>query len=603
MKRPPARIERIAWYLLAALALAAGVFVRAWQLDRQILLDDEWHAVNKLLRATDAHDIATHFGLADYSIPLTLFYRFLYQHGGLTDWGMRAPMLLAGIGLLLAAPAFTRTLLPLATRVLWVALMAISPLLTYHTRTARPYAITTFLCFVAIFAFRRWWLAAGNAQIESDSLDLDRQSRVARRRRSPTTSPRALSWRSISSRFYFRFERSRPRGERRWGWALLYLAATFLAGWLHLIALSFALAPFLYYGFVTLGDLAGAATRVAGWRRLRDLVVLGVATTLPLAAALLPPLINDAASLAAKTGTDTATLASFYRTLLICFGIASPWLLALAGVLAALGVRSLWRRERDLTRYLAFVVLVAVGAIAASKADWLQHQLNFARYMQPAVPFLLLALAEGTAFVLGVLPSLLRVPAAAAGLAALYLAGPMPGYLYSPNQFMGDAYFQFDYDPAYNPYLTSLPHGPIPEFYRELGRRPPRSLTLIEMPWSLETNHDPQPLYQAVHRQNIKIALTTPQCGVSDYGNWPESAAGMRLRRFVPLSALLRGETAGGDYLVVHFHPWPDPQAPPSFWPDLKLCLPQVEQHFGAPVYRDDEIEVFALSPAARASP
>src|SRR5262249_9671900 len=161
-------------------------------------------------------------GLADYSIPLTLFYRFLYLHCGLTDWGMRAPMLLAGIGLLLAAPWLTRGMLPLSTRCLWAALIAISPLLTYHTRTARPYAVTTFLCFVALFAFRRWW--SGD--------------------------------------------------ERRWSWALLYVAATFLAGWLHLIALSFALAPFLYYGVFALRDAVAAATRGDGLHRLRDLVVL-----------------------------------------------------------------------------------------------------------------------------------------------------------------------------------------------------------------------------------------------------------------------------------------------------------------------------------------
>jgi len=148
-----------------------------------------------------------------------------------------------------------------------------------------------------------------------------------------------------------------------------------------------------------------------------------------------------------------------------------------------------------------------------------------------------------------------------------------------------------------------LPRGPIPDFYRQLGRQPPRSLTLIETPWSLETNHDPQPLYQSVHRQYIKVALTTPECGISDYGNYPESAAGMQLHQFVHLSALLRGETAGADYLVVHLRPWPDPQMAPSAWPDVSVCLPQIEQHFGAPVYRDDDIEAFALSAAAHAQP
>jgi len=539
------RRDRLLWLVLLALALGVGTFLRTWQLDIQILLDDEWHAINKLLRATDAHDIATHFGLADYSIPLTLYYRLLYLHGGLTDWGMRLPMLLAGVGLLLAAPWLTRTTLSLPVRSVWVALMALSPLMIYHTRTARPYAITTFLCFIAIFAFRAWWQG----------------------------------------------------GERRWRWAALYAVATFLAGWLHLIALSFALSPFLYCGMFALRDCLRAQDRPAGLRRLRDLLVLGVCVALPLAAALLPPLLADAASLAAKTGTDSATPQSIYRTLLICFGISSPWLLAAFIALCAIGVRSLWRRERDLVAYLSFVVLIGVAAIVVSKAAWLQHQLNFARYIQPVVPFLLLAMAEGTLAVLAYLRSgAVQAATAALALAGVYVAGPVPGYLYNPNQFMTDQYFQFDYDRAYNPYFTVLPQGPIPEFYRQLGRRAPRSLTLIETPWSLETNHDPQPLYQAVHRQYIKIALTTPECGVSDYGNYPESAAGMQLDRFVHLSALLRGETAGADFLVVHLRAWPEGELPPSGWPDLSLCLAQIERHFGAALYRDEDIEVFALS-------
>ena len=545
-----ARLERgrhIAWLALLAVALLAGAFLRWYQLGTQILLDDEWHAINKLLHA-DAHDIATHFGFADYSIPLTLYFRFLYLHGGLTEWGMRLPMLLAGVGLLLAVPWIARASISRPTSAVWVGLMALSPMMVYHSRTARPYAITTLLCVVAIFAFRHWW----------------------------------------------------QRDRQRWRWAALYVAAAFLSGYLHLITLAFALVPFLFYGVVALGDCAAPSRRAQGLRELRDLVVLGIATALPLAAALLPPLTNDWISLAAKAGTDSVTLHSGFRTLLICFGISSPWLLTVGIALGALGVHSVWQRDRELVAYLSFVVLVAIAAIAASHATWLQHPLNFARYIQPMVPFLLLALAEGIVRVLARVPRAgVQAGLAGAILAGAYFAGPIPGYLYNPNQFMGDPYFQFDYDPAWNPYLTTLPHGPIPDFYRQLGSRPPRSVTLIETPWSLETDSDPQPLYQAVHRQYIKIALTTPECGVADYGNYPDSASGMRLDHFVHLSALLRGETASADYLVVHLRSWPKPAKPPPQWPDVaSTCLPMIEQRFGAPVYRDDDIEVFALSPA-----
>lgn len=532
------------WLVLGLAAVAFGLFVRSWQLGAQILIDDEWHAINRLLRASGAADIATHFGLADYSIPLTLLFRFFYDNGGLTDAVVRLPMLVSGALLLAAAPWLTRRLLPLPLRATWVGLLAISPLMVYHSRTARPYAITTLLCFIALFAFREWWQA----------------------------------------------------GERRWRWAAAYVAATFLAGWLHLIALSFALAPFLFHGLLALRDLVSPADRARGWRRLRDLAALGLAVALPLALALLPPLLTDAAALAAKTGTGSATWGSALRTLLICSGIASPWLLAALLVAALVGIVDLARRDRGLVAYLGFVVVVAVAAIAASHAAWLQHPLNFARYIQPAVPFLLLALAAGIVRIVAVV----RLDAVAAGLVALALgglvrAGPMPTWLYAPNQFVTDPYFQFDYDPAHNPYLTQLPHGPIPAFYRELAGVPRGRLTLVEMPWSLETDSDPQPLYQAVHRQNIRIALTTPDCGVSDYGNYPETASGMQLRNFVHLSSLLRERTHDADYLVVHLRAWPDPAHPPAGWPDLSACLPRIEAQLGPPTYRDADIEVFDL--------
>jgi hypothetical protein len=549
MMRADGARGRRAWQLLFAVALLVGAFLRIWQLGTQVLIDDEWHAINKLLHAGYA-DIATHFGFADYSIPLTLYYRFLFDHGGLSEWGMRLPMLLAGIGLLCVAPWLARRVIAPSTSAIWVGLMAISPIMVYHTRTARPYAITTLLCVVAILAFRQWWHGA----------------------------------------------------ERRWRWAALYVAVTFLTGWLHVITLAFALAPFGFFGLLALGDVFSAARRAQGLRRLRDLVVLGALTALPLAAALLPPLLTDWVSLAAKAGNDSVTLHSGYRTLLILFGIANPWLLVAGLCLCALGIASAWRREREFVAYVAFVVLVAIAAIAGSHATWLQHPLNFGRYIQPAVPFLLLALAEGLVVLLGFLRiGALQAGAAGAVLAGAWYAGPMPAYLYDPNQFMGDPYFQFDYDPAHNPYLTILPHGPIPEFYRRLGERAPRSVTLIETPWSLETDSDPQPLYQAVHRQYIKVALTTPVCCTLDYGNYPQSASGMRLTQFVHLSGLLQGDSYGADYLVVHERAWPKPEKPPPQWPDMASCLPKIEAHFGAPVYRDEDIEVFALSSVAKA--
>lgn len=208
--------------------------------------------------------------------------------------------------------------------------------------------------------------------------------------------------------------------------------------------------------------------------------------------------------------------------------------------------------------------------------------------------------AEGAALVLARLASALQAAIVLAAAVALFLLGPMPGYLYWPNQLMGHPYFQADYDPAFNPYHTALPTGPVPAFYHRLAQSPAGSLTLVEAPWSIRSDQTPDVLYQSVHRQFVTIGMVAPECGMPPaYGQYPETR-GMRLREVRHLSAILRGESKGADFLVMHLHAWPA-YVPPPEWPDVGKCLPQVEAKLGPPVFRDRDMEVFALSAKARA--
>jgi len=531
------RESRAGWWIVFALAFAAGTFLRCWQLGSQILLDDEWHAIQKLLYSGYS-DIATHFGTNDYSIPLTLYFRFLFDHGGLDEWGMRWPMLASGIALIGIAPWLLRKYASAATTALWSGLLAISPLMVYHSRTARPYAITTLLVFVAIIAFIEWW----------------------------------------------------RRHERRW--AALYVFATFLAGWLHMISLPFTLLPFAYFG------VAALARGRAGVGDFARLLLLGIVAVLAIAIVLLPPLLTDAASLAGKSGHGVISVATIYQSFLLALGISSPWLLAALLALALCGAWSFWRRDAEFTGCLLMVVAGAAAAVLVSRPAWVQHPGVLARYLQPSLPFVLLFVAEGGACLLRFLPPPARAPVGLSAIAALFMAGPIPGYAYFPNQFMGHAYFQYAYAQADNPFRTVLPAGPIPDFYRRLAAFPPDSLTLVEAPWSIRSDQDPQVLYQAVHRQRILIGMVAPECGAPTYGQYAENP-GMRLHNFVHLSALPRGSTASADFLVVHLRAWPHP-LPAMFWPDMANCLPQIETRMGAPVYKDADIEVFALSDKAR---
>lgn len=533
-----ARSPGVAWYVVAAIGVAVGAYLRATQLPIQILLDDEWHAIHKLLHS-DARGILTSFGLADHSIPLTLYYRFLALHGGLTEWEMHVPLLLAGIALLVVAPLLLWGRASLAVLATWALLLAISPLHVYLSRTARPYALTCLLAFVAVMAFRNAWYKDGR-------------------------------WRT---------------------WGAVYVGATFLAGWLHLVTLPFTLLPFLYFGTRALVRERG---RIAAASVLR-LAALGALTALPLAIGLLPPLLASRAQLADKAGTDSVTLESLYRTALMLFGTSSPWVLLACIVLCAAGTYRWWRRDRSFVAYVGVLCAGTAVAIVAARPQWIQHPLVLARYLLPTLPFLLLFTAEGGVAAIERLPALFRPALVALGAVALLAAGPIPAYLFDPNQFMGHQRFQFDYDPAHNPYVQLVPPEPIPAFYRALAKQPPRSLTLIEAPWRLESDFIPHPWYQQVHRQYVKIGLVTPTCGVRDFGEYPASATSLHFRYFVHLSDILDGTSRGGDYLVMHLAPWkllpdPDPE-----WPDVGACLPTIEAALGPPMYRDDGIVVFDL--------
>ncbi len=529
------------WQALAALALLAGAWLRLDRLGTQIVIDDEWHALVKIVRAP-MQDIVTHLDYADYSIPLAIYLRWMQDTVGLTEWTLHLPMLVAGIGLVALAPWLARGWTAWPARATWSVLLALSPLLVYFSRTARPYALTALTTTIALVAFERWWRG----------------------------------------------------GAHRERWAFAYVAATFLGGWLHMTTLAFTLTPFLY---------AGARALRYDRALLRPLVRLGVATALPLLAVLLPPVINDWFSFSAKAGVDSVTLASSGRTLLMLDGTPHIVVALLLTACALAGLARWWSRDRVLAGYAVTVIAIGTLAIVAARPNWVQHPLVLARYLVPVLPLYLLLAAEGMASGLARrLPAIAPVLVALAG-AGLVAAGPLPATWPAPNQFTGHLRWQFDYDDAHNPYVTKAVLDPVPAFYRMLAQRPPGSVTLIEAPWRLESHFNPHAWYQQIHRQNVRIGLTTPWCGRRDFGEYPESQPGFRFANFVHVPAVLRGETFGADYLVLHVKPWSVPPGEPVPWPDVARCLPEVEAKLGAPVFRDDRIVVFALRSRPAAAP
>lgn len=541
------RQARATWLPFLLALVAAGLFLRWWQLGAQLLIDDEWHAL-RVAMDRPWTGIINRFGVADHSIPLTLLYRVLHVHGLLSEWSMRLPLVVAG-SLVLALPWWLRRELPRATVLAWTGLLAVSPLLVYFSRTARPYALLALLGPLALIAFVRW-----------------------------------------------------QRGQGR-HWLPVWLGAAAFATWLHPLSLVFTGWPFVHYGLSALRRWRVDATEARA--RLLRLLAAGTAFLLVLAILLALPLTTDWAALSGKAGTTSLGWSGLWRALRMLAGtgvapVAVAWL-----ALVLHGSWRLWQRDREQALVWLGAAVAGAGVIALLRPAWVAHPLVMTRYMAPVVPLLLLAAAEGVAGLVARLPRPAAPVAVAAMLAALVLAGPLPTWMHWPNQFMGHLRYSFEFAPQDNPY--ELLAGPVrlPGFLQDLAARPAGSLTVVVAPALVHSNFEPAPWWQPVHRQFLRSAVLAPACdpGTPDAAYQGRLAAGVALRQVLPLDEVLRQGSAAGDYLLLLMRSWSVPPDWPIPWPDMEACAQTVENLLGPPVWSDAQARIFRLAAPAGQAP
>ena len=519
--------------------LSAGFVLRIWQLRDQLLADDEWHALRKLTHS-DFAGIFSSFGYSDHSIPLTLYYKALSLTTGLSEWSMHVPLLLAGLLSLLAVPWLLRATLRSPEPLLLASLVALSPMLVYFSRTARPYALSALLAFAALIAFYNWWNKPGH----------------------------------------------------RWG--LTYVATAALSAWLHPVTLALTLTPFVFFGVAAIRD-------VMSTRELHKLVrisLLGIAMLAVLSALLAVPIYHDYSLFLNKRGTHAVSLASLWVTLSLFTGSANTFVIVAWLVLAAAGFRELLKRQAMLAWYFVFAVILSGIIVAATSAIMLHHPLVLARYTLPGIFVLLALVALGLSQFLQALPGFLRLPVIVAALLVYALTGPLPAQYNQPlNQFMGHMVYQADYDRERNRYARHFrqDESDVPAFYRDLAELPPDSVTLVVAPWYLEWHWNAWHLNQQVHRQRILAGFISGLCVDKTYGEYPPGQPGIELTNIVHLTELAKQQTATADYLVYEKNmPFQPPgRARPDI--DFSTCEQQIDELFGPPVIDDGKILVYTL--------
>jgi hypothetical protein len=522
------------------LALAVALVLRVQQLARQILVGDEWHALEKAATSSFA-EIATSLGSADHSVPIALYYRALASTIGLTETGIRLPFLLAGLATVAGGAWIARRVLERATADAFTWLLAISPVLVFYSRFARPYAFTWLLGSAALLASWSWW----------------------------------------------------RHGRRSAG--VLYVACVAAAGWLHAASLPFVAAPFVCYGVQAL-----RLPRSERRRALVRLAVLGAASLATLVVLLLPPVLLDPDSVARKTGWGLPLPATVVRAAGVLSGSRFAVLTALLGCAALVGCVRLARARRELVVLFASAGALQLLAILVTTPAHRTDSFALARYMGLLVPAALLAVAAG---VVGLFRGA-RARALAGPLlgATLLVLGPLPATWRRPSDWSANELVlgMLGKRAAFEARVPV-----IPAFHTGLAQREPGSVTLVEAPWFWPLFGNPLPVYQSVHRQHTRIGFMHDRSAASGaHGQLPCPAPGFDLGSFVCLESLLSGGEPSADYLVLHRDFRREIGLAPGSvlrvladeaYVDVEPIVARFRARFGAPVFEDELVVVFAL--------
>ncbi len=358
-------MRRSTFFATLGLIGVLGLVPRLWNLQAQVMSDDEMHSVRAAV-SLPVSDILVTYQPVDTCIPLTALWRAVLDIGAHpNEMMLRLPAILSGALLLLVAPWWAARRIGRGTALALPALLALSPELVFYSRIARSYAPIVLLGFGAVAAFEAWW--------------------------------RRPSW---------------PMGT-------LYVALAALAVWFHLGAATFVVAPFLF----ALGDLLARRDR----QRLRPLIWLGLATGLAFLAFLVPTQESLLALILEKHGKAGLNAAAVLDVLRLQAGSAHPAVAILFWLVTVLGFVRFVRLDRRLALYTATVVLGHLAGLLLLAPAGHEIALVFQRYLLVALPWILLGPAVALGQSWSTAGRRVQPAVGAAVLLLLAAAGPFTG--------------------------------------------------------------------------------------------------------------------------------------------------------------------------------
>lgn len=520
------------------LLITIGVFLRLWYISGQIAMDDELHAVYAICRYSYTY-IFSHFFHADICAPLALVYKVIADTIGLNEINFRLPSLFFGISLLISLPLLLSRYINYSSLLFFTALIAISPLLIYFSRFARPYAIMAFFGPIACIS-------------------------------------------------QYHFVRS---GKMKWG--VIYILVSTISIYLHILSAVFVGSPLLIAFII---QVIRAKKKQDNY--LYGIILQGVAIFVILSFLYIPPFIESYQVLFEKGGKGCVKLKTLTIGAQLISGTKESILVTIFLLLIVTGGGILFRRNKILTLFLTIPCILQFTIIILTGADLVGVPIVFIRYCIQALPiFLLFAAITISTLVFASLRKgfflfLITTVFFITYVVLLYVYGPMPHLYQYPNNFTNLSQAQGNYNDIF--FQKKIPY-PVSKFYYMLNEMDGQ-FSIIEAPWYYQFFNLKFHTYQKIHKKEIMIGLVNAYTKRYTFEVELNNKKKFAFKRFIPLNDPEQIEKCGARFLIVHNNLSKEvnfTQRPPI---DSIPIINSMKERYGSPIFIDEDLTVFDLT-------
>lgn len=149
------KVSHISFKARLTLFVILGIVLRLWNWSSQILLDDEWHALNFVFNRSFT-DVVLQQGMGANSIPVNVYTWIIMHTTGWSEPLLRLPSIVSGISALAILPMLVKRVWGRSVACVVAALLAVSPVVIFYSRIMRPYAPAMLLATSSVLLTLVW---------------------------------------------------------------------------------------------------------------------------------------------------------------------------------------------------------------------------------------------------------------------------------------------------------------------------------------------------------------------------------------------------------------------------------------------------------------